>query len=460
MKNNELVQKINFNLSGINLNGILVAKEESDRAIKNLLELRSQVNNLIELMESMKPEEVESPKEKPYTDVIPIPSSDFSLAQKVSQFQHQKEKEEETDSINTDHTEEVKSSHRRSSSRYFVEGKGTKQSHSKSSFYVLDDGEYEKLIGVKNLLSFSERVSQDMLNKDHVIETKVFNVDGNSYILLSVFCNVLNTDYNAVNKYASEDNGKDNFAIGLFVNDNGRESARKLINLKYALGIIKQYGFKIVVNNVDFEGYLNLKDLLNLDTAISRKDLKENYFEGKPLLAYIMNNSKYPWYYLNSNNISIKEAWKAYESYANSDGYNFETKKRLFNEFIDVGFSSFENRYSMPVRPDVDFCREPITVYDDSIDNYYAVFGSKKEIAFAVVNYVDNRLDKIMEESYMLRDKIYEVDEVAKLCDRQSDWVVKAIKYLGLDPDFINKDTAKEVMHLSTKSIVTRSYEG
>ena len=60
----------------------------------------------------------------------------------------------------------------------------------------------------------------------------------------------------------------------------------------------------------------------------------------------------------------------------------------------------------------------------------------------------------------MLRDKIYEVDEVAKLCDRQSDWVVKAIKHLGFDPDFINKDTAKEVMHLSTKSIVTRSYEG
>lgn len=463
MKNNELVQKINFNLSGINLNGILVAKEESNKAIKNLLELRSQVNNLIELMESMKPGEVvEAPKEKPYTDVIPIPSNDFSLAQKVSQFQHQKEKEETVDTNTDEHTEEAesKSSHKRSSSRYFVEGKGTKQSHSKSSFYVLDDGEYEKLISVKNLLSFSERVSQDMLNKDHILETKVFNVNNNSYILLSVFCNVMNTDYNAVNKYASEDNGKDNFAIGLFVNDNGRESARKLINLKYALGIIKQYGFKIVVNHVDFEGYLNLKDLLDLDTAISRKDLKENYFEGKPLLAYIMNNSKYPWYYLNNNNISIKEAWKAYESYANSDGHNFETKKRLFNEFIDVGFSSFENRYSMPVRPDVDFCREPITVYDDSIDNYYAVFGSKKEITFAVVSYVDNRLDKIMEESYMLRDKIYDVDEVARLCDRQSDWVVKAIKHLGLDPDFINKDTTKEVMHLSTKSIVTRSYEG
>lgn len=462
MKNNELVQKINFNLSGINLNGILVAKEESDKAIKNLLELRSQVNNLIELMESMKPEKAEPPKENPYTDVIPIPSNDFSLAQKVNQFQNsQKEKEESNSTEVTANTEEEhKTSNRRSSSRYFVEGKGTKQSHSKSSFYVLDDGEHEKLISVKNLLSFSERLSQDMLNKDHVLETKVFSVDGDSYILLSVFCNVLNTDYNAVNKYASEDNGKDNFAIGLFVNDNGRESARKLISLKYALGIIKQYGFKIVVNNVDFEGYLNLKDLLDLDTAISRKDLKENYFEGKPLLAYIMNNSKYPWYYLNNNNISIKEAWKAYESYANSDGYNFETKKRLFNEFIDVGFSSFENRYSMPIRPDVDFCREPITVYDDSIDNYYAVFGSKKEIAFAVVNYADNRLDKIMEESYMLRDKIYEVDEVAKLCDRQPDWVVKAIKHLGLDSDFINKDTAKEVMHLSTKSIVTRSYEG
>ena len=53
-----------------------------------------------------------------------------------------------------------------------------------------------------------------MLNKDHVLETKVFNVNNNSYILLSVFCNVMNTDYNAVNKYASEDNGKDNFAIG------------------------------------------------------------------------------------------------------------------------------------------------------------------------------------------------------------------------------------------------------
>jgi len=288
MKNNELVQKINFNLSGINLNGILVAKEESDKAIKNLLELRSQVNNLIELMESMKPEKAESPKENPYTDVIPIPSNDFSLAQKVSQFQNQKEKEESNTTEVTDSTEDDhKSSHRRSSSRYFVEGKGTKQPHSKSSFYILDDGEYEKIISVKNLLSFSERVSQDMLNKNHVLETKVFNVNNNSYILLSVFCNVMNTDYNAVNKYASEDNGKDNFAIGLFVNDNGRESARKLINLKYALGIIKQYGFKIVVNHVDFEGYLNLKDLLDLDTAISRKDLKENYFEGKPLLESI-----------------------------------------------------------------------------------------------------------------------------------------------------------------------------
>ena len=447
MKNNELVQKINFNLSGINLNGILVAKEESDKAIKNLLELRSQVNNLIELMESMKPEKVEAPKETPFTDIIPIPSNDFSLAQRVEQYQ--KEKEEVSDN-----TAEEKPEIKRS--RYFAEGSGKKQPHSKSCFYSLN-GEYSaKLITVKNLLSFSEKVSQDMLKMDHILETKVFKEDNTEYILLSVFCNLMNTDYSTVSKYAEGDTDK--FAIALFENEIGRESARKLIELKYALGIIKQYGFKIEVKNVEFEGYLNLKYLLDLSTAISRRSLKDHYFEGKPLLAYIMNNSRYPWYYLNYNNTSIKESWTTYENYANTGDCNFDTKKRLFNDFLEVGFSSFENRYSRPVRQDVDFCRGAITVYDEATDNYYAVFATRKELAVMLVEHNDNRLDKIIENSYMLRDKIYTIDELAELCDRKQDWVVKAINHLGLDPEFINKETARDVMQLSTKSIVTAAY--
>lgn len=444
MRNNELVQKINFNLSGINLNGILVAGEESDKAIKNLLELRSQVTEIIDLLESMKPEE-----EKPFTDVIPIPSNDFSLAQKVEQYQ--KEKEEE---VSADNSTNEQAGIKRS--RYFAEGSGKKQPHSKSCFYSLN-GEYSaKLISVKNLLSFSERVSQDMLKVNHVLETKVFKEHNTEYILLSVFCNLMNTDYSTVSKYAEGDSDK--FAIALFENETGRESARKLIELNYALGIIKQYGFKIKVKNVEFEGYLNLKYLLDLSTAISRRSLKDHYFEGKPLLAYIMNNSRYPWYYLNYNNTSIKESWSTYENYANTGDCNFDTKKRLFNDFLEVGFSSFENRFSRPVRQDVDFCRSAITVYDEANDNYYAVFGTRKEFAIMIVEHTDNRLDKIIENSYMLRDKIYTIDELAELCDRKQDWVVKAIKYLDLDPEFINKDTARDVMQLSTKSIVTAAY--
>lgn len=442
MKNNELVQKINFNLSGINLNGILVAEEESDKAIKNLLELRSQVTEIIDLLESMKPEE-----EKPFTDVIPIPSNDFSLVQKVEQYQ--KEKEEVSDNSANEQAGIKRS-------RYFAEGSGKKQPHSKSCFYSLN-GEYSaKLISVKNLLSFSERVSQDMLKIDHVLETKVFKEGNTEYILLSVFCNLMNTDYSTVSKYAEGDSDK--FAIALFENETGRESARKLIELNYALGIIKQYGFKIKVKSVEFEGYLNLKYLLDLSTAISRRSLKDHYFEGKPLLAYIMNNSRYPWYYLNYNNTSIKESWNTYENYANTGDCNFDTKKRLFNDFLEVGFSSFENRFSRPVRQDVDFCRSAITVYDEATDNYYAVFGTRKEFAVMLIDHTDNRLDKIIENSYMLRDKIYTVDELAELCDRKQDWVVKAINHLGLDPEFINKDTARGVMQLSTKSIVTAAY--
>lgn len=444
MRNNELVQKINFNLSGINLNGILVAEEESDKAIKNLLELRSQVTEIIDLLESMKPEDE---KEKPFTDVIPIPSNDFSLAQKVEQYQNEKE-EVSDNSVNE------QAGIKRS--RYFAEGSGKKQPHSKSCFYSLN-GEYSaKLISVKNLLSFSERVSQDMLKTDHVLETKVFKEGGTEYILLSVFCNLMNTDYSTVSKYAEGDSDK--FAIALFENETGRESARKLIELNYALGIIKQYGFKIKVKSVEFEGYLNFKSLLDLSTAISRRSLKDHYFEGKPLLAYIMNNSRYPWYYLNYNNTSIKESWNTYENYANTGDYNFDTKKRLFNDFLEVGFSSFENRFSRPVRQDVDFCRSAITVYDEANDNYYAVFGTRKELAVMIVEHTDNRLDKIIENSYMLRDKIYTIDELAELCDRKQDWVVKAINHLGLDPEFINKDTARDVMQLSTKSIVTAAY--
>lgn len=49
------MEKINLNFGGVNLNGILIPEATSAEAIKSLLELRSQVNYFIDLLESMRP---------------------------------------------------------------------------------------------------------------------------------------------------------------------------------------------------------------------------------------------------------------------------------------------------------------------------------------------------------------------------------------------------------------------
>ena len=85
------IEKINLNFGGVNLNGILIPEASSAETIKNLLELRSQVNYFIDLLESMRPE-----KEKVYTDVIPIPPETKSLAQRAQEFQQEKEKKSAT----------------------------------------------------------------------------------------------------------------------------------------------------------------------------------------------------------------------------------------------------------------------------------------------------------------------------------------------------------------------------
>ena len=85
------IEKINLNFGGVNLNGILIPEASSAETIKNLLELRSQVNYFIDLLESMRPE-----KEKEYTDIIPIPPETKSLSQRVQEFQEEKEKKSKT----------------------------------------------------------------------------------------------------------------------------------------------------------------------------------------------------------------------------------------------------------------------------------------------------------------------------------------------------------------------------
>lgn len=85
------MEKVNLNFGGVNLNGILIPEATSAETIKNLLELRSQVNYFIDLLESIRPE-----KEKAYTDVIPIPPETKSLAQRVQEFQQEKEKKSAT----------------------------------------------------------------------------------------------------------------------------------------------------------------------------------------------------------------------------------------------------------------------------------------------------------------------------------------------------------------------------
>ena len=479
------IEKINLNFGGVNLNGILIPEAASAETIKNLLELRSQVNYFIDLLESMRPE---MEKEKVYTDVIPIPPETKSLAQRAQEFQQEKEKksttikgsfeikdkkkeEKEEKKVDTvealEHflepteVEEVEDcGKRKPSRRCFSEGQRQITPYKKEYWYTLNDTPDEKLINVKNILSFNEKVTQEILSKENVLRTKIFEVDGTKYILLSVFCSIMNTAYSNVNMYINENSKDVIVAIALFEDETGRESSRKFIALNSVLHIIKQYNIRIRIEDMVEETQLKFKRILPSNKYITKKDLKAKYFEAKPTLAYIMNNCKYPWYFVNGFNINIKNAWEAYSDYIKDNNYNFEEKKRLFNNFIDVASTSFDNRYSKNfVREDVNLCREALVVYDADNQNYYCAFASSKDKVSTVVKYVNNMLDEIIEKSYTLRDKMYTHQEVAVLCDRSISWVKKAAEHLGIDTDtYLTKDNVKDLMHLSTRSVVTESY--
>lgn len=473
------IEKINLNFGGMNLNGILIPEATSAETIKNLLELRSQVNYFIDLLESMRPE-----KKKEYTDIIPIPQETKSLSQRVQEFRQEKEKksttikgsfeikdkkeEKEVDAVEVLETklepaevEEVEEyGKRKSSRRCFSEGQRQITPYKKKYWYTLNDTPDEKLINVKNILSFNEKVTPEILDKENVLRTKIFEVDGTKYILLSVFCSIMNTAYSNVNAYINENSKDVIVAIALFEDETGRESSRKFMALDSAIHIIKQYNIKIRIEDMVEETQLKFKRILDANKYITKKALKSNYFEAKPTLAYIMNNCKYPWYFVNGFNINIKNAWEAYSDYIKDNNYNFEEKKRLFNNFIDVASTSFDNRYSKNfVRKDVNLCREALVVYDIDNQNYYCTFASSKEKVSTVVKYVNNMLDEIIEKSYTLRDKMYTHQETAVLCDRSISWVKKAAEHLGIDTDtYLTKDNVKDIMHLSTRSVVTESY--
>lgn len=471
------MEKINLNFGGINLNGILIPETTSAEAIKSLLELRSQVNYFIDLLESMRPE-----KEKEYTDIIPIPPETKSLSQRVQEFQEEKEKKSKTikgsfeiknkkeekkvdvveeleTRLETTEVEEVECS-RKTSRRCFSEGQRQISPYKKKYWYTLNDTPDEKLINVKNILSFNEKVTPEILGKENILRTKIFEVEGTKYILLSVFCSVMNTAYSNVNTYANENYEDVKLAIALFEDESGRESSRKFIALNSVLHLIKQYNIKIRIEDMVEETQLKFKRILPVNNPIPKNSLKARYFEAKPTLAYIMNNCKYPWYFVNGFNINIKNAWEAYSDYIKDNNYNFEEKKRLFNNFIDVASTSFDNRYSKNfVREDVNLGREALVVFDQDNQNFYCAFASSKDKVSTVVKYVNNMLDEIIEKSYTLRDKMYTHQEVAVLCDRSISWVKKAAEHLGIDIDtYLTKDNVKDLMHLSTRSVVTESY--
>ncbi len=471
------IEKINLNFGGVNLNGILIPEATSAETIKNLLELRSQVNYFIDLLESMRPE-------KEYTDIIPIPQETKSLSQRVQEFQQEKEKKSTTikgsfeikdkeekkkidvvevleTNLEPSEVEDVEDyGKRKPSRRCFSEGQCQITPYKKKYWYTLNDTPDEKLINVKNILSFNEKVTPEILNKENVLRTKIFEDNGIKYILLSVFCSIMNTAYSNVNMYANENSDDVTLAIALFEDETGRESSRKFIALDSALHLIKQYNIKIKIEDMVEETQLRFKRILPANNFIDKNTLKAKYFEAKPTLAYIMNNCKYPWYFVNGFNINIKNAWEAYSDYIKDNNYNFEEKKRLFNNFIDVASTSFDNRYSKNfVRKDVNLCREALVVYDIDNQNYYCAFASSKDKVSTVVKYVNNMLDEIIEKSYTLRDKMYTHQEVAVLCDRSISWVKKAAEHLGIDTDtYLTKDNVKDIMHLSTRSVVTESY--
>lgn len=476
------IEKINLNFGGVNLNGILIPEATSAETIKSLLELRSQVNYFIDLLESMRPEKE---KEKVYTDVIPIPPETKSLAQRAQEFQQEREKKSATikgsfeikdkkeeekkvdvvgvleTQLEPSEVEDVEDYEKRKSSRRcFSEGQRQITPYKKKYWYTLNDTPDEKLINVKNILSFNEKVTPEILNNENVLRTKIFEDNGIKYILLSVFCSIMNTAYSNVNMYANENSNDIKIAIALFEDETGRESSRKFIALDSALHLIKQYNIKIKIEDMVEETQLRFKRILPANNFITKNTLKAKYFEAKPTLAYIMNNCKYPWYFVNGFNINIKNAWKAYSDYIKDNNYNFEEKKRLFNNFIDVASTSFDNRYSKNfVREDTNLCREALVVFDADNQNYYCAFASSKDKVSTVVKYVNNMLDEIIEKSYTLRDKMYTHQEVAVLCDRSISWVKKAAEHLEIDTDtYLAKDNVKDIMHLSTRSVVTESY--
>ena len=243
------IEKINLNFGGVNLNGILIPEASSAETIKNLLELRSQVNYFIDLLESMRPEKE---KEKVYTDVIPTPPETKSLAQRAQEFQQEKEKksttikgsfeikdkkeENKVDVVEVleTHLEETEIEEvedcgkRKSSRRCFSEGQRQITPYKKKYWYTLNSTPDEKLINVKNILSFNEKVTPEILGKENVLRTKIFEDNGIKYILLSVFCSVMNTAYSNVNMYANE-NSDVKLAIALFEDETGRESSRTFI---------------------------------------------------------------------------------------------------------------------------------------------------------------------------------------------------------------------------------------
>lgn len=460
MKNKkEFAQKIDFNLAGFSLNGVLISNEDSQKAIENLLELRAQVTSMIDILEEMNPE-----KDKtdiiPYYDTKTLSSDPYAKPDFVDTVKKKETPKtikgsfEITTSAEKKEKKVEKGKSDLSSLRSFKAEGGANEGFTKTTFYILNGVQGKKLIDVKNSLTFKEKIADEFLNTKNVLQTKVFkNADGKEYILLSVLSNLLNVNYNFLTTVANENNA--DIAIAVFTDTNDRESSRKLIDVKTALHIIKEYNIEIVLEDIDFKGYLNLNRFLDMSKAISKANHMENYFNAKKSLIYIMNNCKYPWYFINHCNKMISNSWDAYLKH--KDSISFETKKSHFNNFIDVALSSFTNRFTKAVRDDADFNRELVVVYDDALNNYYTSSSTKKETVFTLVDYVNNKLDTIIENSYKLKNIEYKPKEVAQMCDRSVSWVYKAAEYLGYDS--FSMDAVKEIMQLSTKSLNTVGYK-
>ena len=170
MKNKkEFAQKIDFNLAGFSLNGVLISNEDSQKAIENLLELREQVTSMIDILEEMNPE-------KDKTDVIPIPyydtktlSSDpYAKPDFVNTVPKKKETPktikgsfEITTSAEKKEKKEEKGKSDLSSLRSFKAEGGANEGFTKTTFYILNGVQGKKLIDVKNSLTFIEKIADE-----------------------------------------------------------------------------------------------------------------------------------------------------------------------------------------------------------------------------------------------------------------------------------------------------------